>query len=170
MRSPRLLKGRLSQSSSALKNFAHLNTGCRLNQRKTRVCGAQTTFVERLKPRGQQRKTVEVICWAMLECQMDSRPSLPARGCEEDVRDSQNGRKVFRHFGLVSRPACRKRSLEPPAFARQTVKESCTNGRHLIRNARAAVSADQGCPEQAASGRCGARGCPDRQGRSGNSR
>ena len=54
---------------------------------------------------------------------MDSRPSLPARGCEEAVRDSQNGRKVFRHFGLVShRHAGSVRLNHPPSPAKPLKK------------------------------------------------
>ena len=39
MRSPRLLKGRTRTIRVALKNFAHLNIACRLNQRKARFAG-----------------------------------------------------------------------------------------------------------------------------------
>lgn len=60
----------------------------------------------------------------MLECQLDSRPGLPFSGCEEDVRDSQNGRKAFRQFGLVSQPCLGRDHLSHPPSPAKPLKKA----------------------------------------------
>ncbi len=60
----------------------------------------------------------------MLKCQQASRPALPFRGREEDVRDSQDGRKAFRQFGLVSQPFLGRDHLSHPPSPAKPLKKA----------------------------------------------